>query len=143
MCASQLPQPAVRHDAKLHVLAPFMQPSNTIVLPSASKVLLGACMLQQGATYRQIVVPAGSEVSAACGGRALQAARRHQCKLLPCTQPLSSCVCSRWFTHASMHRISAAALQSRQLACGVIIPRPVPAPALAQPSCPLPFTPAS
>ncbi|KAI3428632.1 hypothetical protein D9Q98_007455 [Chlorella vulgaris] len=39
-----------------------MQPSNTIVLPSASKVLLGACMLQQGATYRQIVVPAGSEL---------------------------------------------------------------------------------
>ncbi len=43
-----------------------LQPSSVITLPANSKVLLGACMLQSGATYKQIVIPAGSEVSR-CG----------------------------------------------------------------------------
>ncbi|KAI7839068.1 hypothetical protein COHA_007210 [Chlorella ohadii] len=37
-------------------------PSSVITLPANSKVLLGACMLQSGATYKQIVIPAGSEL---------------------------------------------------------------------------------
>ncbi|KAI3430644.1 hypothetical protein D9Q98_005237 [Chlorella vulgaris] len=37
-------------------------PSSTITLPKGVKVLMGACMLQKGATYRQIIIPAGSEL---------------------------------------------------------------------------------
>ncbi|PRW44355.1 G8 domain-containing [Chlorella sorokiniana] len=37
-------------------------PNSVITLPANSKVLLGACMLQSGATYKQIVIPAGSEL---------------------------------------------------------------------------------
>lgn len=50
------------------------QPNSAITLPASTKVLLGACMLQKGATYKQIVIPAGSEVRvngwlmAACAG---------------------------------------------------------------------------
>jgi hypothetical protein len=41
-----------------------LQPSSVITLPAGAKVLLSACMLQQGQTYRQIVIPAGAEVGA-------------------------------------------------------------------------------
>jgi hypothetical protein len=57
---SQSPQASL-----LFASIPFsLQPSSTITLPKGDKVLMGACMLQKGATYRQIIIPAGSEVGA-------------------------------------------------------------------------------
>jgi hypothetical protein len=41
-----------------------LQPSSVITLPAGAKVLLSACMLQEGQTYRQIVIPAGAEAGA-------------------------------------------------------------------------------
>lgn len=53
------------HASLLFASIPFsLQPSSTITLPKGVKVLMGACMLQKGATYRQIIIPAGSEVGA-------------------------------------------------------------------------------
>lgn len=83
---------AARHGLPSHLLAPaalppghrapLPQPSSIITLPSNSKVLLGACMLQRGATYKQIAVPAGSEVRRRAAGR-------------PCQPPQPCTACAR------------------------------------------------
>ena len=67
-----------RHDLLPCVLPRhLLQPASVITLPANTKVLLRACALQRGATYKQIVVPPGSEVGAGGAGRGwVHAARR-------------------------------------------------------------------
>lgn len=63
--------------------SPLLQPSSVITLPANSKVLLAACMLAPRTTYKQIVVPAGSEAS----GARLASPGALQCLPVPCPCP--------------------------------------------------------